>query len=160
MSDKCPSINQSGPIAHARLTLWQGLVQAAAVHSCGRFLISVNDSLANSPFMAPVCTCACIVVPHGQRQQGGSTGCDVDSRMPCTTRFYMSIYELVMTQGCRRRQHVSLHCPAAPSLPLKHQKTVRLTDGAEPAAPQAAFKKDTAGNSSSCDQHQQPTCGM
>lgn len=35
------------------LTLWQGLVQAAAAQSPGLFLISVMDSLANSPFMAP-----------------------------------------------------------------------------------------------------------
>jgi hypothetical protein len=35
------------------LTLWQGLVQAAAAQRPGLFLISVMDSLANSPFMAP-----------------------------------------------------------------------------------------------------------
>jgi hypothetical protein len=37
---------------HTR-TLWQGLLQAAAAHRPARLLISVIDSLANKPFMAP-----------------------------------------------------------------------------------------------------------
>jgi hypothetical protein len=43
------------PEPQQTLTWWQGFVQAAAAHRPGRFLISVIASLANRPFMAPVC---------------------------------------------------------------------------------------------------------
>jgi hypothetical protein len=42
-----------GCLPARRRTLWHGLLHAAAAQRPGRLLISVIDSLANRPFMAP-----------------------------------------------------------------------------------------------------------